>query len=435
MLVLLLSTIFTLLLSTSAKECLSRSSTEQSLLDAHVPGAAIMVVNHTDILYQEAFGHRSLSPVRMMDVDTSIFVLASISKPFVAVAVMQLVEANKLDLDADINPYLLSSSLSSLNHRIFHPQYPSHPITLRQLLSHSASIGTNKEAYDTFMQIGDTALTKISLADACYTYLDNSSNWLPLPPGTVSFYSDVGNGLAGLVVERVSQMPFEHYVRENILKPLNIDTKKAGYRLSDIDNHDELVKHHVFKASFLEQWDRELPQLNIKQVNYTTISLKNLLDSFQSNLSNWVDIPFYSVSIYPAGLLRMSAKSLSLFLRMLMRNGYPLLHSHSIAEMRRIVDGVIPYQSTNSTNSTELPDRVLSFGLGLIWEEQRDGRRFIGHTGGMPAATHSMVINEQGNIGVIFLTNGDVSANNEDSIKMMHAWNTIRISLFNCFEI
>ncbi|CAF3936833.1 unnamed protein product, partial [Rotaria sp. Silwood1] len=348
--------------------------------------------------------------------DGSIFVFASISKPFVAVAVMQLVEENKLDLDADINQYLSSSS--PLNRRIFHPQYPSHSITLRQLLSHSASIDINKEVYDNFMQIGDTALTKLSLADACYIYLDNSSNWLPTPPNTVSLYSNVGNALAGLVVERVSQMPFEHYVRENILKPLNIDTKKAGYRLSDIDNHDELVKHHVFNASLLDQWNQELPQLNIKQ----------------SNLSNWLDIPFYSVSIYPAGLLRMSAKSLSLFLRMLMRNGYPLLHSHLIAEMQQTVDGVVPYQSANSSNSIELPDPAFYFGLGLIWEEWRDGHRFLGHRGGMPAATHSMFINEQGDIGVIVLTNADLYANNEDSVKTKQALDKIRMSLFSCFE-
>ncbi|CAF3156346.1 unnamed protein product [Rotaria sp. Silwood2] len=251
---------------------------------------------------------------------------------------MQLVEANKLDLDTDINQYLSSSS----NHRIFHPQYPSYPITLRQLLSHSASIGINEETYLTFMQIGDTALARLSLTDACYTYLDNPSNWLPIPPGTVSLYSNVGNALAGLVVERVAQMPYEH------------------------------------------------------------------------------------VSIYPAGLLRMSAKSLSLFLRMLIRNGSPLLHSRSIAEMRQIVDGVVPSQNTNFT-STDWSDPLISFGLGLIWEERRDGRRFLGHGGVMPAATHSMLINAQSTIGVIVLTNGDVSVTNEDSIKIMYTLEKIRM--------
>jgi CubicO group peptidase (beta-lactamase class C family) len=261
-LLLLLSTVFALLQCASTKACPSRSSIEQSLLDAHIPGATVVVVNATDILYQEAFGHQSLSPVKMMDVDRSIFVLASISKTFIAVAVMQLVEANQLDLDTDINQYL-----SSLNQRISHPQYPSHAITLRKLLSHSASIGINEETDFTLMQPGDNALTRMSLADACFTYLShNASNWLPKPPGTVTLYSNIGTSLAGLVVERVTQMPYEHYVREKILKPLGIDLKKAGFCLSDIEDREELVKHYAFNTSYLEEWNQVLPQLNVTKV-------------------------------------------------------------------------------------------------------------------------------------------------------------------------
>jgi CubicO group peptidase (beta-lactamase class C family) len=263
----LLSTIIALILSASAKSCPSRSFIEQSLLDAHIPGAVVVVVNATNILYEEAFGHRSLSPVKMMDVDKSIFVLASISKTFIAVAVMQLVESNQLDLDADINQYLSSS-----NQRISHPQYPSHAITLRQLLSHSASIGINEEIDLTFMQSGDTALTRMSLADACFSYLNhNASSWLPKPPGTVTLYSNVGTSLAGLIVERVTKMPYEHYVREKILKPLDIDVEKAGFRLSDIENREELVRHYAFNASYLEEWNERLPQLNVTKVKQTKI--------------------------------------------------------------------------------------------------------------------------------------------------------------------
>ena len=259
---LLLSTVFALLRSVSTKECSSRASIEQSLLDAHIPGAVLVVVNTTHILYQEAFGHKSLSPMQMMDADKSIFVLASISKTFIAAAVMQLVESNQLNLDADINQYL-----SSPNQRISHPQYPSHSITLRQLLSHSASIAVNDETGLTFMQSGDNALTRTTLADACFTYLNhNASNWLPRPPGTVTLYSNVGSSLAGLVVERVTQMPYEHYVREKILKPLGIDVKKAGFRLSDIKDREELVKHYAFNTSYLEEWNRLMPQLNITKV-------------------------------------------------------------------------------------------------------------------------------------------------------------------------
>ncbi|CAF1166839.1 unnamed protein product [Adineta steineri] len=403
---LLLSVVVVLVRYASVKTCPSRSFIKQSIIDAHIPGAAVIVVNTTDILYQEAFGYQSFFPMKMMDVNKSIFVLASISKTFIAVAVMQLVELNRLDLDTDINQYLLSP-----NQRISHPQYPSHAITLRQLLSHSASIGINQETDLTFMQHDDNALMQMSLADACFTYLShNTSNWLPKPPGTVTLYSNVGTSLAGLVIERVTQMPYELYVKENILKPLDIDIKKAGFRLSDIDDREELVKHYAFNTLYFEAWNQALPQLNITK----------------NPVFDWLYIPFYSMSIYPAGLLRMSAQSLSKFLRMFMNNGSSLLHPRSIAEMRKVVNGVVPYDNSNPP--------ILTFGLIWNWQKLRNRQRYIGHGGSMPGATHSMLINEQGTIGIIVLTNADVSPHNDISIRTRGKIEDIQMSLFSCFE-
>ncbi|CAF2113516.1 unnamed protein product [Rotaria magnacalcarata] len=133
------------------------------LLDAHIPVAAAVLVNATDILYQDAFGYQSISPIKMMDVDKSIFVLVSIPKTFIAVPIMQLVESNRLDLDTDINRYLSSS-----NQHINNPQYHYHHITLRQLLSHSVSIGYNLEMETTFAGFGDNAFSEMSLVDAFF---------------------------------------------------------------------------------------------------------------------------------------------------------------------------------------------------------------------------------------------------------------------------
>ena len=257
---------FLVIVSVWSKECPSRAFIEQSLKDVNVPGAAIIVVNATNILYQEAFGYQSLSPARMMDVDKSIFLLASLSKTFIGVAVMQLVEANRLDLDADINEYLPSTKTS-----IVHPKYPCNKITLRHLLSHSASVGVDQKIGFTFIRPNDPWLVNgTTLEDVCYDYLSpNVSNWLSDPPGSISLYSNVGTALAGLIVERVAQMPYELYVREKILKPLGIDVKRAGYRLSDIENRDDLVKHYAFNASSLALWKQELPQINVSKVRTT----------------------------------------------------------------------------------------------------------------------------------------------------------------------
>ena len=249
-----------------SNECPSRAFIEQSLKDVHVPGAVIIVVNTTNIVYQQAFGYQSLTPARMMDVDTSIFLLASLSKTFIGVAVMQLVEGNRLDLDADINEYLSSSKK-----RIIHPKYPCNKITLRHLLSHSASIGVDQKIGFTFIRPSEPWLVNgTTLEDICYDYLSsNVSNWLSEPPGSITLYSNVGTALAAFIVERVAQMPYEFYVRDNILKPLGIDVKRTGYRLSDIDKRDDLVKHYAFNASSLAIWKHELPQINVSTVRYS----------------------------------------------------------------------------------------------------------------------------------------------------------------------
>ncbi|CAF4179414.1 unnamed protein product [Rotaria magnacalcarata] len=374
---------------------------EESLRKVYIPGAVIVVVNATDILYEEAFGHHSLLPSRPMNVNRSIFSLASISKTFIAVAVMQLVERKLVDLDTDINQYL-----SEYNQNIFHPNYSNHSITLRKLLSHSSSVAVDEKLQNTVYQPGDSAFAKETLADMCFNVLSaNTSNWLPRPPGNATLYSNEGTSLAALVVERITEMPYEHYVIENIFKPLNIDTSKTGIRLTDFPNRDELVKHYAYAIdeSSLQQWNKEVPQLSLVQM--------------QGNFSKWLYFPFFGFSSYPAGLLRMSAYSLSIFLRMFINNGTPLLSAQSITEMKTVVGGghLRPFNTNSSSNATnEIPSR--RYGLCWHWRTLNNGYQYVGHSGTLPGMTHLMLINEKHTIGVIVLTNGDMSIESNISI-------------------
>jgi hypothetical protein len=81
-------------------------------------------------------------------------------------------------------------------------------------------------------------------------------------------YSNEGSSLAALIVERITKMPYDQYVKENISKSLNIDTRKTGIRLADFENTEELVNHYAYasNASFLDLWHQEIPYLNITQM-------------------------------------------------------------------------------------------------------------------------------------------------------------------------
>jgi CubicO group peptidase (beta-lactamase class C family) len=245
----------------TSSDCPSRQWIEESLDKSLVPGAAIVVVNATHILYEEAFGYHSLLPLKYMDVEQSIFTLASISKTFIAAAVMQLVEEERVDFDTDINQYLLEP-----DHRIFHPNYSSHSIALRKLLSHSASMAVDDNTQLGLYRFDDAAFDQATLSQTLFTHVNpNTSNWLPKPPGSVSFYSNDGSSLAGLVVEKMTNMSFDRYVKEKIMKPLQIDISQVGVRLADFQNREDLVKHYAyaFNASHLHTWIEGMPQLNV----------------------------------------------------------------------------------------------------------------------------------------------------------------------------
>ncbi|CAF0773579.1 unnamed protein product [Adineta steineri] len=402
--------------NSSSSNCTNRELIEQSLNKVHIPGAVIIVVDANNILYEQAFGYQSLTSLKPMNIDQSIFALASISKTFIAVAVMQLVEKKLVNLDTDINMYL------SDNRKIFHPIYTNNSITLRKLLSHSASIAVDSVLQSTFFQPGDNAFLKETLSDLCFKYLNpNTSNWLPRPPGNVTFYSNEGTSLAALVVERITKMSYDKYVEENIFKPLNIDISKTGVRLSDFSNTNEFVEHYAYNASLLPLWNQEFPLLNITQM--------------KGNLSTWLHISLFGFSGYPAGLLRMSARSLSLFLRMFINNGYPLLSSESIIEMKTIVGNnqIYPYQPNFDNNSSQrLPAR--RYGLCWNWRTLSDGRQYIGHGGTLPGMTHLMLVNEKHNTGVIILTNSDTNAPIDLTPQIFETIENIHMSLFKCFE-
>ncbi len=221
----------------------SRTAIENSLQNANIPGLAAIVINSTDILFEQAFGYNSplISNTRQStDPRKTIFVVASISKTFIAVTVMQLVECQHLDLDQDINQYL------SPHMDVLHPWYPNISITMRHILSHTSSIGPNfEEEIKHYLPNDD--FTKTNLSDIIRSYIHNNSNWLSNPPGTVVHYSNIGASLAAFIVERISQISFEEYVRDKILQPLEIRRGDAGYRLSNFeDRKEDLIEHYLF---------------------------------------------------------------------------------------------------------------------------------------------------------------------------------------------
>src|SRR5205085_4197813 len=134
----------------------------------------------------------------------SLFRPGSISKVFTAIAVMQMVEQGKLDLDRDINNYLDFAL----------PQTYPEPITLRRLLTHTA--GFEETLKNLFVP---SAREMRPLRD----YLIAAMPARIFSPGKVPSYSNYGLTLAGYILERISGEPFDKYIASHILTPLKMD--------------------------------------------------------------------------------------------------------------------------------------------------------------------------------------------------------------------
>jgi CubicO group peptidase (beta-lactamase class C family) len=174
-----------------------------ALRTADIPGAVVTVVKDGQILTARGFGFADSEKRTPVDPERTLFRPGSVSKLVTWTAAMQLVEQGKLDLDKDINTYL--------DFKI--PEYDGKPITLRQIMTHTAGF---EEAVKDIIFTDPTHLLPLG---------DYLKRWTPkrvFDPGTTPAYSNWATALTGYVVERVSGESFDDYCDKHIFAPLGM---------------------------------------------------------------------------------------------------------------------------------------------------------------------------------------------------------------------
>jgi CubicO group peptidase (beta-lactamase class C family) len=165
-----------------------------------IPGAVVVVVKDGQPLTMRGFGYSDLKTQKPVDPELTLFRPGSVSKLFTWTAVMQLVQAGKLNLDADVNTYL--------DFKI--PPKDGRPITLRHIMTHTAGFSETAKYLIDFGQKHPKPLGQIL------------SRWVPdriYAPGEMPAYSNYAASVAGYIVERVSGEPFDAYVQHHIFAP------------------------------------------------------------------------------------------------------------------------------------------------------------------------------------------------------------------------
>jgi CubicO group peptidase (beta-lactamase class C family) len=170
-----------------------------------VHGALMVMVNEGEVLFAKGYGYADAAARAPMDPGRTILRAGSIAKTVTALAVLQLAEAGELDLDADVNDYLTRFKVPDT--------YPA-PVTARQLINMTAGFDTRA--------IGIRAPSREQVRPLS-DYLAERMPPRVLPPGRIRRYNDHEIALAGYLVEVVSGIPYEAYVRTHIFEPLEME--------------------------------------------------------------------------------------------------------------------------------------------------------------------------------------------------------------------
>jgi len=170
-----------------------------------------------DFIWTRGFGYADLENKPPTKAE-SAYRLASITKTFTAIGILQLVEKGKIDLDAEVQTYV--------------PHFPKKkwPVTVRLLLGHLGGISHYRD-YDKEGHIKEHKNTKEALA--IFSDFD-----LVAEPGTKYNYSTYGFNLLGAVIESASGQAYGDYIKENIFAPLGMENSR-------MDDPDDLIPNRV----------------------------------------------------------------------------------------------------------------------------------------------------------------------------------------------
>lgn len=336
----------------------------------NVPGMALMISKDGRPIYEKFYGYRDVEKKLSVDADT-IFGLASITKSFAALAIMQLEDKGKLSVDDLVTKWLpeLKLPVSSYEKELKIHHFLTHTSGLPGMgavnLARASSIQNDPDG-----DVLRPALHNPSNTPPIHTVLElieemNRTNYTLLgAPGEAFNYSNEGYALLQLIIERASEQGFISYVEENILQPLHMDrTLVLAENLQNIENVTELYatneKGGVFHSP--AWWD-------VGDI-YSNGSLKSSIN----------DIVTYSEMFKHKGTV----------------NGVTILSEDRIEKM-------MTAHVTLPTGDT--------YGYG-VQVDDKNGITLVGHGGGIKGvSSHFKVVQEEGITAVILINLAEVPA-------------------------
>ncbi len=319
-----------------------------SLLVLHrIPGAGIAIVSKDSIIFLGGLGYANMESKIPVTEDT-YFRMGSITKSFIALGFLKLVEEGRIDLNTPLREIVPEINIKN-------PWEETDPVRIVHILEHTSGFGNS---FREFNIDDDPEMPLRQALEIVDEALESRFR-----PGTCYSYSNAGYGLAGYILEKITGMRYEDYLRKVILDPIGMES--STFRLADCENNKFLAQGY--------------------------------LDDFKE--ASFVN--FYSRS---AGIMFSTARDMAKYVQFMLNRG-------AVNGKQIISEASIVRMETPTTSMAA--KKGLNFGYGLGTEQSyRGGYKWLGHNGAHFGFYSDFWYNADLNIGYVALLNRfDISAN------------------------
>ena len=356
---------------TPSMEKRTNQAIQEVMNEFQAVGISAAIVKDGQIVYNESFGYKDLATKAPLAND-DMMRIASISKSFTATGLMQLVDKGIISLDDDVSDLI--------GFTIRNPHHPDTPITLKMVLSHTASI-RDKENYFTLDHLNPAV------------YGDCIESYFEYKPGEGYNYSNMGLNLAGTILEKVSGVRFDQYIKDSVINPLGLI---GGHNVDMLDSTKFANLYNYRNGEY------------VKSAAYASVAHR--LDSY---------IMGYSAHMFsPTGGVKISAHDLAMYMMMHMNygelNGVRIISEESAKAMQTPI-----WREPNTEE--DYYGLCLNEFVNYIDDEKYNvpGHYPIGHTGSAYGLRSIMIWSPEDRWGIVAMTNGYIYQKDKDFIKIL----------------
>ncbi|WP_066730525.1 serine hydrolase [Caulobacter sp. CCH9-E1] len=333
---------------------------QRAMTRDHIAGVTISVVQNGQVVLKKGYGFANLGQRRPVDPDKTLFRIASISKTFTWIALMNEIESGHMRLDGPVNLYLPEPLQLK-------DQGKKTQVRLRDLMTHTG--GFEDRAMGQLFERDPNRIRP--LAD----YLRQERPRRVREPGLLPSYSNYGVALAGAAVANVTSKPFEQLISEEIILPTG-------------------MRHTTFREA--RPWRDNLPAPMSEDL------AAELSDGFSWTSLGWKVQPREFIGqVAPAGSASSTAGDMARYMTLLLNGG--------------VIDGKTVF-SPKTAQAFRTPmyrpaPEAAGWNAGFQDIPLPGGRRGFGHAGATLFFHSNMVIAPDLGLGVFISVNTDSGAN------------------------